>query len=101
MQTTEITREASLIQTRQRVPEAQMREGQILIYQVPRPDPLRGFINDAQEARARHAANDYGIVYTKLFENWVQQGETALGYDHPVIVEGGRDDVAFASARSR
>lgn len=89
VRTTDITREASLIQTRQRVPEAQMREGQILIYQVPRPDPLRGFINDPHEARQRHASHDYGIVYGKLFENWLQQGETALGYDHPVIVEGG------------
>mgnify|MGYP002136222410 CR=1 FL=1 len=38
--TTELTDEASIIQTRHRVPEAPLREGQILVYQVPMPEPL-------------------------------------------------------------
>lgn len=87
--TTESTADATLIQTRQRVPEAALREGQILVYQVPRPDPLRGFIASGIEARQRHADHDYGIVYTRLFEEWLQKGETALGYDHPLIIENG------------
>ncbi len=87
--TTEDSPAASIIQTRQRVPEAPLREGQILVYQVPRPDPLRGFIQDGHEARTRHAAHDYGIIYTKLFEQWLMKGQTSLGYDHPMIVEQG------------
>ena len=66
-----------------------MHEGQVLIYQVPRPDPLRGFINSGSESRKRHGDHDYGVVYTRLFEQWLQSGETALGYDHPMIIEDG------------
>ena len=38
---TEKTVEASLIQTRHRIPEVTLREDQILVYQVPIPEPLR------------------------------------------------------------
>ena len=39
--TTESTVDASLIQTRHRIPETPLSEDQILIYQVPIPEPLR------------------------------------------------------------
>ena len=35
------TAEATIIQTRHRIPETPLREGQILVYQVPIPEPLR------------------------------------------------------------
>lgn len=89
IETTRETATASLIQTRQRVPEMPLCEGQVLIYQVPRPDPLRGFIDSAREARLRHAHHDYGLVRTALFEMWSRHGEASLGYDHPVVVAGG------------
>src|SRR3954447_12728458 len=41
VQTTERTHEATLIQTRHRVPETPLTAGQILVYQVPIPEPLR------------------------------------------------------------
>jgi alpha-D-ribose 1-methylphosphonate 5-phosphate C-P lyase len=41
VRTTTSTPEASIIQTRHRIPEAPLREGQILVYQVPIPEPLR------------------------------------------------------------
>ena len=41
VRTTEATAEASLIQTRHRIPEAELTEGQLLVYQVPIPEPLR------------------------------------------------------------
>ena len=41
VKTTEKTQEASLIQTRHRIPETSLSEGQILVYQVPIPEPLR------------------------------------------------------------
>ncbi|MCW8908291.1 MAG: alpha-D-ribose 1-methylphosphonate 5-phosphate C-P-lyase PhnJ, partial [Sedimenticola sp.] len=37
--TTEHTTEATVIQTRHRIPEAPLTEGQILVYQVPIPEP--------------------------------------------------------------
>ena len=41
VETTERTVDASLIQTRHRIPEQPLKENQILIYQVPVPEPLR------------------------------------------------------------
>ena len=39
--TTERTVEASVIQTRHRIPETPLSAGQIMVYQVPIPEPLR------------------------------------------------------------
>lgn len=39
--TTEVTADATLIQTRHRIPETPLRQDQIIIYQVPMPEPLR------------------------------------------------------------
>src|SRR5699024_2392217 len=41
VETTTHTQEASVIQTRHRIPEAPLSEDQILVYQVPIPEPLR------------------------------------------------------------
>ena len=38
--TTDDTNSASIIQTRHRIPEEPLKEGQILIYQVPIPEPV-------------------------------------------------------------
>ena len=38
--TTTRTEDATLIQTRHRIPEAPLSENQILVYQVPQPEPL-------------------------------------------------------------
>ncbi len=39
--TTTATKEATVIQTRHRIPEVTLSEHQIIIYQVPIPEPLR------------------------------------------------------------
>src|ERR1700761_627115 len=39
--TTERTEAASIIQTRHRIPETPLRDNQIIVYQVPIPEPLR------------------------------------------------------------
>src|SRR5919108_2976942 len=41
VETTTRTRDASIIQTRHRIPEEPLQEGQILVFQVPIPEPLR------------------------------------------------------------
>src|SRR5436189_1010610 len=41
VQTTLDTAEATLIQTRHRIPEQPLREDQTIIFQVPQPEPLR------------------------------------------------------------
>lgn len=87
--TTTLTREATIVQVRQRVPEAPLAEGQVVVYQVPRPDPLRAFVDSAAEAARMHAHADYGRVYTRLFEEQTgSHGAVQPGYDYPVLVEG-------------
>lgn len=39
--TTESTRDASIVQTRHRIPETPLRADQIMVFQVPIPEPLR------------------------------------------------------------
>lgn len=39
------TEEASLIQSRHRIPEVPLREDQILVLQVPEPEPLREYLS--------------------------------------------------------
>jgi alpha-D-ribose 1-methylphosphonate 5-phosphate C-P lyase len=86
--TTETTAEATIIQTRHRVPEAPLREGQILVYQVPIPEPLRQLEPRETETRAMHAFADYGLMHLKLYEDVARWGRIATSYDYPVMVNG-------------
>lgn len=86
--TTEKTREATLIQTRHRVPETPLAEGQILVFQVPIPEPLRWLEPRETETRTMHALREYGVMHVKLYEDIVRHGRIATTYDYPVIVNG-------------
>ncbi len=86
--TTESTREATLIQTRHRVPETPLRAGQILVYQVPIPEPLRWLEPRETETRIMHALSEYGVMHVKLYEDIAQHGHIATTYDYPVLVHG-------------
>jgi alpha-D-ribose 1-methylphosphonate 5-phosphate C-P lyase len=85
---TEATGEATIIQTRHRVPEAPLREGQILVYQVPIPEPLRWLEPRESETRKMHALADYGVMHVKLYEDIARLGKVATSYDYPVLVHG-------------
>ena len=52
--TTERTREATIIQTRHRIPEQPLHEGQVLVYQVPMPEPLFRLGNDQCDDCGQH-----------------------------------------------
>ena len=69
VETTEQTEQATLIQTRHRIPETPLREGQILVYQVPIPEPLRFLEPREVETRRMHALEDYGLMHVKLYED--------------------------------
>lgn len=86
--TTEKTRDATLIQTRHRVPETPLAEGQILVFQVPIPEPLRWLEPRETETRTMHALREYGVMHVKLYEDIVRHGRIATTYDYPVIVNG-------------
>lgn len=84
------TRAATIIQSRHRIPEADLRPDQILVLQVPHPEPLRRVIPDELEARRRHAAGDYSPAWLDLYDAQVRLGGPRTGADHPVLVDGTR-----------
>ncbi len=86
--TTTRTENATLIQTRHRIPETALREGQIMVYQVPIPEPLRWIEPRETETRKLHALGEYGVMYVKLYEDITRFGRIATAYDYPVRVDG-------------
>ncbi|NKN32968.1 alpha-D-ribose 1-methylphosphonate 5-phosphate C-P-lyase PhnJ [Marichromatium bheemlicum] len=86
--TTERTEQATLIQTRHRIPETPLHEDQILVYQVPIPEPLRFIEPSEVETRKMHALEDYGVMHIKLYEDIAQFGHIATSYAYPVRVNG-------------
>jgi alpha-D-ribose 1-methylphosphonate 5-phosphate C-P lyase len=88
VETTEQTEDATLIQTRHRIPEKPLKEDQILIYQVPIPEPLRFIEPSEVETRKMHALKDYGVMHIKLYEDIAQFGHIATAYAYPVKVNG-------------
>jgi len=88
VRTTERTAEATIIQTSHRIPETPLRAGQILVYQVPQPEPLRKLEPRETETRRMHALADYGLMHVKLYEDIARHGRITLSYDYPVLVNG-------------
>ncbi|ETD86807.1 alpha-D-ribose 1-methylphosphonate 5-phosphate C-P-lyase PhnJ [Rhodobacter capsulatus] len=86
--TTTHTQDATLIQTRHRIPEAPLSEDQILVFQVPIPEPLRFLEPREAETRRMHALADYGLMHVKLYEDIARHGAIATSYAYPVLVEG-------------
>lgn len=84
--TTERTGEASVIQTRHRIPEQPLTEDQILVYQVPIPEPLRFLEPRETETRRMHALEDYGLMHVRLYEDIARHGAIATAYAYPVKV---------------
>ena len=86
--TTTSTTEATIIQTRHRIPEFPLHEGQVLVYQVPIPEPLRFLEPRETETRKMHALEDYGLMHVKLYEDIAHHGHIATAYDYPVKISG-------------
>ena len=88
VEVTEATEEATLIQSRHRIPERPLRADQILVLQVPTPEPLRSFEPREAVTRRLHAEADYTGAWLELFDQIVRHGTTTTGADHPVLVNG-------------
>jgi len=86
VRTTESTRAASIIQTRHRIPETPLAEGQIMVYQVPIPEPLRWLESSETETRTMHALVEYGVMHVQLYEDIARHGRVVTAYDYPVWV---------------
>ena len=86
VRTTTHTTEASIVQTRHRIPETLLRPDQILVYQVPQPEPLYKLEPSRAATRRRHALAEYGEMHVRLYEDITRFGRVATAYDHPVMV---------------
>jgi len=86
--TTTETGKATIIQTRHRIPEEPLKEGQVLVFQVPIPEPLRFLEPRETETRKMHALEEYGLMHVKLYEDIARHGHIATTYAYPVKVEG-------------
>jgi alpha-D-ribose 1-methylphosphonate 5-phosphate C-P lyase len=87
VETTERTADATVIQTRHRIPERALTEGQVLVYQVPIPEPLMRLEPRIAETRRMHALADYGLMHVKLYEDIARHGHIATSYNYPVMVD--------------
>lgn len=84
--TTVDTKEATLIQSRHRIPDRPLEKGQIMVLQVPMPEPLRHVERSERKTKILHADADYSGAYVKLFEDIMKYKTMATGADHPVTV---------------
>jgi len=85
--------DATVIQSRHRIPEDDLAEGQVLVLQVPVPEPLRGVERDVRELGRMHAEADYAKMWVSLYEDKVRNGVITQTTGYPCLV-GGRYVVA-------
>ena len=84
--TTTRTQEATLIQSRHRIPEVPLRKDQVLVLQVPEPEPLRNVEHSEYKTKRLHAEKEYSGAYLTLFEQIMRYNQTSQGADYPVMV---------------
>ena len=85
--TTTQTREATLIQTRHRIPEIPLRNDQILIFQVPIPEPLRIVEPREEVTKKMHAQKDYAAIWLQLYESLIKYKKITISTEYPCMVE--------------
>jgi len=86
-ETTEVD-EATVIQTRHRIPEDEPTDDQVLVLQVPVPEPLRGVERDMMELARMHAEADYARMWVSLYEDVVRNGVITKSTGYPCLVGG-------------
>jgi len=84
--TTIRTQDATLIQSRHRIPEVPLTNEQILVLQVPEPEPLRQIEHSEFKTKRYHAEKEYSGAYLMLFEQIMRYNQTSQGADYPVMV---------------
>ena len=80
--------EATIVQTRHRIPEDPLDDDQILVLQVPVPEPLRGVERDMRELSRMHAEADYARMWVSLYEDKVRNGVITRTTGYPCVVNG-------------
>lgn len=80
------TSEATLIQSRHRIPEVPLQPFQILVLQVPQPEPLRAVESSERKTKMLHGDKEYSGAFIKLFEQIMKFGHITDDADYPVMV---------------
>lgn len=80
------TQDATIIQSRHRIPEIPMTTDQILVLQVPIPEPLRDYEASERKTKTLHGEKEYTGAWLLLFEQIMKYGDMSTGADHPVMV---------------
>jgi alpha-D-ribose 1-methylphosphonate 5-phosphate C-P lyase len=86
LRTTFETAEATIVQSRHRVPEQPLTAGQTLVLQCPTPEPLRSVEPSMAIARRMHAEADYARMWVSIYEGVVRRGELTGAAGYPVLV---------------
>lgn len=86
--TTTRTQEATLIQSRHRIPERALTARQILVLQVPYPDPLVVVEPSEAKRKTMHGEADYARLLVKLYEDLVRFREITLSHRYPTRIHG-------------
>lgn len=86
--TTTRTQEATLIQTRHRIPEMPLSASQILVLQVPYPDPLVVVEPSEERRKTMHGEADYSRLWVKLYEDMVHFAEITISHRYPTRIHG-------------
>lgn len=86
VKTTTDTTSATIIQTRHRIPEIELQEGQTLVFQVPMPDVLETVEPNSAKQKVMHANADYSKLWVLLYEDTSMFGDSRISNRYPVIV---------------
>lgn len=81
-------REATILQSRHRIPDTPLREDQVLVLQLPHAEPLRRVVTGAARQRAAHLDGDHTAAWLEVYDDIVRFGEPRTGADYPILVEG-------------
>jgi len=84
--TTISTDEADVIQSRHRIPEKDLREDQLLVLQVPYPDPLIVVEASENKRKTLHGEADYSRLLVKLYEDIVKFDEITISHRYPTRI---------------
>jgi Uncharacterized enzyme of phosphonate metabolism len=85
--TTTDSEAATIIQSRHRIPETSLKNGQILVLQVPIPDPLRAVEPSERVTKQKHAEAEYSAMWLSLYEDLTKFGEINISSEYPCMVE--------------
>lgn len=82
------TEECTLIQSRHRIPERPLTAMQIIVLQVPYPDPLVVVEPSEDKRKTMHGEADYSRLLVKLYEDIVKFDEITISHRYPTRING-------------